>query len=642
MHHDVLSDRKPLPSQTFLARLRRNKAGNTLMLVGMSIIPLVAMIGAGVDVSRTYMIKSRLQQACDAGALAVRKSMAGGSSLSGAPTTNGQNFFNNNFPSGAFGTTNIGFSASLSADAQVMATATARVPMTVMTVFGNNYTDVSVHCDAKLEVANTDVMFVLDVTGSMADCPDNSSCGGGSGSKIVGLRQAVVDFYDTIGAASSATSQIRFGFVPYSTTVNVGALLPASYFKSTHTYQSAVANMTTPYYEPSPQTPTVTTETYGSSISSSNCNSYGSNKSYPSFDGAIFNTGGPSPATTTRTTYAFKDWGVVNDVSGTNRTCRRTKTVQNTTYPQLGFSLTDWTFRPVDYDVSDFKGGASVSIAESDPTGYMPTSGSYNLRQLAAQPLAGTSNNSYAWNNCIEERDTVASATFSPIPGGAFDLEIDSIPSSDATRWRTQFQEIIRDRGGIPNENQASLSDNSNPNGPCPYASAKLAVLSRASVQSYVNALIPTGNTYHDIGMVWGARLISPTGMFSGENAAAANGRPISRHIIFMTDGAMCPNPNVYTFQGYEKLDRRVMGTTSPGNCTGEIINRHNNRFLALCAAAKSMNISVWTVAFGTSNPPTLINCANANQAFVATNTAALRTQFQQIAARIASLRLSR
>src|SRR3546814_16889703 len=40
--------------------------------------------------------------------------------------------------------------------------------------------------------------------------------------------------------------------------------------------------------------------------------------------------------------------------------------------------------------------------------------------------------------------------------------------------------------------------------------------------------------------MAWGARLISPTGLFASDNAKAEkNDRPISRHILFMTDGEM-------------------------------------------------------------------------------------------------------
>ena len=136
---------------TFMGRLRHDKKGNTLMLVAAAIIPLTAMIGAGVDISRTYMIKSRLQQACDAGALATRKSMGGGATITSQASQNGQNFFNNNFPTGAFGTSNINFTAGLNPDNQVTASAAARVPVTIMSVFGNDYTDLSVHCDAKLE-----------------------------------------------------------------------------------------------------------------------------------------------------------------------------------------------------------------------------------------------------------------------------------------------------------------------------------------------------------------------------------------------------------------------------------------------------------------------------------------------------------
>ena len=54
-------------------RLARNTAGNTLMLVAAALVPLVAIIGSGVDIGRAYLAESRLQQACDSGVLAARK-----------------------------------------------------------------------------------------------------------------------------------------------------------------------------------------------------------------------------------------------------------------------------------------------------------------------------------------------------------------------------------------------------------------------------------------------------------------------------------------------------------------------------------------------------------------------------------------
>ena len=49
----------------FLSRLVRDSRGNTLAIVGAALIPLTAMIGSGVDMSRAYMAKTRLQMACE-------------------------------------------------------------------------------------------------------------------------------------------------------------------------------------------------------------------------------------------------------------------------------------------------------------------------------------------------------------------------------------------------------------------------------------------------------------------------------------------------------------------------------------------------------------------------------------------------
>ena len=49
----------------------------------------------------------------------------------------------------------------------------------------------------------------------------------------------------------------------------------------------------------------------------------------------------------------------------------------------------------------------------------------------------------------------------------------------------------------------------------CPYAARRLQAWTRADMLTYVNALTPTGSTYHDIGMLWGARLLSSGGIFA-------------------------------------------------------------------------------------------------------------------------------
>src|SRR5690606_40200961 len=58
-------------SKGFLRRLCSDTAGNTLAIVAAALIPITAMIGSGLDLSRAYMAKRRLQSACDAASLAA-------------------------------------------------------------------------------------------------------------------------------------------------------------------------------------------------------------------------------------------------------------------------------------------------------------------------------------------------------------------------------------------------------------------------------------------------------------------------------------------------------------------------------------------------------------------------------------------
>src|SRR5947208_1767547 len=79
----------------FLARLRSDDSGNTLAIMAASLIPMVGMVGSAVDISRAYLVKTRLQQACDAGVLAARRTMTGQSIANDTNArTQATNFFN--------------------------------------------------------------------------------------------------------------------------------------------------------------------------------------------------------------------------------------------------------------------------------------------------------------------------------------------------------------------------------------------------------------------------------------------------------------------------------------------------------------------------------------------------------------------
>ena len=169
----------------------------------------------------------------------------------------------------------------------------------------------------------------------------------------------------------------------------------------------------------------------------------------------------------------------------------------------------------------------------------------------------------------------------------------------------------------------------------------------RAIMLNYVTSLKPRGGTYHDIGMIWGTRLIAPIGIFQTlNNEAAGNGLPVGKHIIFMTDGQLSPNNTTKNAYGIEAYDGRI-GTSSSTNLT----QRHRNRFNYMCSRARAAdggNATVWVVSFGvdiqgsSADAVSLRSCATTtNHAFSAENSTDLNSAFAEIASRISKLRLS-
>src|SRR5690606_38558150 len=190
--------------------------------------------------------------------------------------------FNFNFQEGDYGTSGTSFNSSADAEGMVSGTAQTTVPMVIMGMFGAGPSDLTVQCSADIQVPNIDIVLVLDVTGSM-----DSSIGGKK--KINSLKEAAKDFYETIetALAGNTTSQVRYGFVPYSESVNGSDLfkvspntskgeLSLSHIADRMMVQSRVANFRT--FDPDfvPNSPQISSEweIYGGSISSSSCKAW--------------------------------------------------------------------------------------------------------------------------------------------------------------------------------------------------------------------------------------------------------------------------------------------------------------------------------------------------------------------------------
>ncbi|SDA11961.1 TadE/TadG family type IV pilus assembly protein [Sphingomonas sp. NFR15] len=635
-----------------LTRLARDRRGNTLAMMAAFLIPLSALAGSAVDIARLYVVKVRLQQACDAGVLAGRKFMTDSNPstpLDATSVKQAKAFFANNFPSGWMGTKAFSatsgpfpFTATKTSGSQVAGTAAITVPMTIMKMFAMADSTITVTCQARYDVADTDVMFVLDTTASMACLPGGAdSCGtgtysykrpatsggvpgyagttayatneltsnGSNVSRIDALRKAVLSFYDTFAANADPSTHVRYGFVTYSSSTNVG---------------QAILDKSRSYLV--------------GSLGPSDPASYQSRR--PIRDYEISNTGSDTP----------------NNKSQANCTAPGTRTPSAAlTYDSSGRAT------KVNYDVWVTTGGYwnTTSACYTRAKGTFGPVWEYKKLPFDVSALVngGTSmpdtteavpGTKTQWLGCIETPvDNPGQTTFTTtnLPS---ELNPDLKPSG-AARWWPHLQDIEYRRTATPDTRNGDDTDHYSMGSSsllqsgyvaCGKPAKRLGVMARSDVYNYVYAtdFVPQGGTYHDVGMIWGSRLISPSGPWA-DDTTAWPGRPApNRVIVFMTDGVMAPNSNSYSMYGYEDYDKRVANGD-----TSNLTNYHNYRFLAACAAAKARNIDVWTVAIASSASTQLQTCATTvNQALYTTTGDGLSAAFTSIAQHLAMLRISK
>ncbi|WP_375380907.1 TadE/TadG family type IV pilus assembly protein [uncultured Sphingomonas sp.] len=662
----------------FLARLRRDTAGNTLAIMGAALIPLIGFTGSAVDMARLYVVKVRLQQSCDAGVLAGRHAMTDTSWPSGLPAgqttapldpvanTQAQQFFANNFPSSPqspwFQTTNATFTASktrqgTSAVANAAyGVATVTVPMALMNYFGAPPVALTVTCQAVYDLADADVMFVLDTTGSMSCYPsDSTDCANGPAasfqrtdgttgyydpeksptqvngstmySKIESLRRAVLLFDSTMRANADPSTHFRYGFAPYNSAMNIGAAISSvspQYIQNTNwTYQSRQVNR-----------------------------DYQFTGNYLLANGN--QTKGPS---------SFSLTGIPQSICTPQRYPAAGYTITGPTWSNAGFYMAvqyynlSWT-QPNGGTCSGMQQPLRA-VWRYQP--YQLNTGAY-VQSLSSQNPAVANpsrldGSTARWRGCVEELNTTTASSFnvSSLPN---DLDPDVIPTDSTNLWRPMWADAVWLRNSTANQdvnddqvNEASpqvytdvayrAGDTFDQGGAatCGMAAQRLGVMTAQQVHDYVyaNDFRAFGGTYHDVGMTWGNRMLSTKGIFAADTAAWPGRNPPSRSIVFMTDGTMAPSETIYGETGVEMLDQRVTGD---GTYNTDY-NNHTARFRIECDAAKARGVTIYVVALGTGLTTDLNYCASPGQAFTASSTDQLTAAFASIATRVAKLRIS-
>ena len=635
-----------------LSRLCRDTAGNVLAMIAISLFPLIGLLGGGLDIGRGYLAQSRLQQACDAGVLAARKRLGAEVAVDGDVPDEvadaGDRFFNINFRDGAYGTKNREFTMTLESDYGIAGTASVEVPTTLMYVFGFKTMDVSVDCKSILNFTNLDVMMVLDTTGSMRITNPGDTL-----SRLDSLREVIRDFHTLLEASKAGDTEIRYGFVPYATNVNVGNLLQDDWVADTWTYQSR---------EQGEDLLTVYTH-YTSGTNWEYVSGTRSAWAEESRYDATYTTGTPPPDPSgDQITLGSSGWYQCTGSQPGN-----TRTIADTKLNETTETVVDPDGeRRIEYR-RRVHNGMTYRTRISGTTCIVERMLEDNFTENYQRIWEPRERSQRQWKydalvrdmaewrtqtpGCIEERATYEISDYDNVDfSRALDLDIDLVPTpgNPATQWKPWDDRQIYLRnvkasdwsGPVSKPAETTIEQFYHSGNDwysvCPPPAQRLTAMNASELDAYLATLSPNGATYHDIGMIWGGRLLSPTGLFAADNADT-DSRQRTRHMIWLTDGVTEPYPWAYGAYGLEVLDERRWSESSTATLTQTV----ESRFRVACEQVKNRNIVVWVVAFGTGLTDIMNECAGPGRAFEAANADELNDAFMEIARSMSELRIS-
>ncbi|TFF25230.1 VWA domain-containing protein [Jiella endophytica] len=188
-----------------IRRFARSSAGNFGIMVGLAAIPLVLAIGGVVDYSNALRVRTSLQSAADAAALAAAKYSG---SDENERTARANRFFNANAdPEAKIQTT-----ALKKVDNAWLYQADFSMPTAFLGLMHIEELDMEVKATAKQADVPLDIALVLDSTGSMA-----------SSGKMAQLKASVKLFLSNFGS-SAGVNNVQVAMIPFDTNVRVSSL----------------------------------------------------------------------------------------------------------------------------------------------------------------------------------------------------------------------------------------------------------------------------------------------------------------------------------------------------------------------------------------------------------------------------------
>ena len=181
---------------------------NVAIIFALSLIPILGLTGAAIDLSRANAVKTSLQAALDSTALMASKNAA--TLTSAQVQSSARSYFLAMFTRPEVN--NVQFTASYSSGSgsSLLVTASADMPTDFMAILGFKKITVTGTSTAKWGSARLRVALVLDTTGSMA-----------SDGKIGALKTATKNLLTQLQAAAGIDGDVYVSIIPFSRNVNL-------------------------------------------------------------------------------------------------------------------------------------------------------------------------------------------------------------------------------------------------------------------------------------------------------------------------------------------------------------------------------------------------------------------------------------
>ncbi len=577
------------------ARFWRDRRGGVAIFAAAAIIPLLGALGLATDVSRAYLVKSRLQDAVDAAALAGGKVIT-----SSTRDADIQAYFTANFPVGFMQAVDANTGAAApalvisdnhtqtAAATTVTVSASARIPTTFMRILGFADVTVSATATATRAMAGLDVVLAMDVSGSM----------GQPMSKMDAAKAAADSLVDYLfdGAATSPTTVVNgttyyllnVGLVPWNHQVNV-TRNGVSFSSVTTQTVSSFAN---------PFTGLSQSTLY-----------YANNSPVPLL-------------------WDPRCWNRTNCSSSSNRD----STWAGAVYARY---LDDGN----NGDDGDFVLG-QVTVGGKQWMGWEPAPDRWSEpRSGTWSSTTGGNQGGHNWTGqsklCYATYWSNSTLNDSSYPAEVPNRNAGTTGSSSFTTWT------------YPNPSHNSTSSECMD---APSQGITDLTHTKSTITNAIGQLSPAGGTIIPGGLYWAWEVVTPGGPYNA--AVASPPFPRAQAIVLFTDGK---NESFYG-DGYKMtFGYDTDGATStthgylpqPPAASATTYNNLNNRLIAMASAIKTAGVRIYVVKYQDNDPnntAVLQQVASGPSSpyyFDAADSAQLQAAFQQIAADLSKLRLS-